>query len=260
MKQTILILAAILCFSCSKDNTSNITGGRVVFNAAVESSVTAQTKASSTTELPAELIPNIKDFTLDVTGSYTDPETDEVKGYSFSYSSIYEQNEMSPFMTKGNYNGAIELGEKDIEGEGKAYFSGDADFAITARNVTECTINAKLSNSVIKLTTTEWFNKYYTSATFIVTTTLKNEYTYKIGEEMPLIFVNAGTTLTLSGTAIKTNGFTVEFPAKEIGTTKEQTLYNIVIDASEAGESGIKINFDDTVIDVPIDVELNPEV
>lgn len=232
----------------------------MVFNAAVENNVIALTKAANTVELPTELIPEVEDFALRVTGRYEDSEDGTEKDYSYIYSSIIEQNEKSPYLTKGNYNAAISYGEVNAEGVEKPYFAGNADFTIIARDIINCNITAALTNSAIKLTTTEWFNKYYTSATFTVTTSLGNIFTFKAGESSPLIFVNAGTTLTLSGTATKSNGFNVEFPTKTIGTTTAQTQYAIVVDASQAGEGNIKINFDETTINIdPIEVELNSE-
>ncbi len=262
MKQLILILTALLCFSCSKSNTtsSDSEGGKVVFNAAVESVVMELTKASSTSELPADLIPSIEEFALNVTGSYIDPEDNVEKDYSYTYSSIYEQNEKSPYLTEGNYNAAISYGEVNSEGEEKPFFAGNTDFTIIARDIIECSISAALTNSAIELTTTEWFNKYYTSATFVVTTSLGNSFTFTTEEDSPLIFVNAGTTLTLSGSAVKTTGTSVEFPAAVIGTTSAQTKYTISIDASEASAAeNITINFDETTTNIPIEVELNPE-
>lgn len=252
MKKYLLIAtAAMLLSGCSKEQETPAPQtedyGYVEFVCAAEALVDETTRA--TKPLPESCIPASNDFKLTV--------SNPSGSYNQTYASLSSYDK--PYMTAGDYTVTATYGDPDAEGATAYCFEGTTAFTIVARETISATIAPALVNSAIKLTTTEWFNNYYTGASFTVTTE-SNSFSFPVPSEQ-MIFVKAGTTLKLKGTATKSqNGVAVSFPEYEIGSTAARTLHTITVDASQAGSDAIHIEFDDTLTEVtPIDVEINPE-
>lgn len=244
--------AAALLSGCSSgqewwSQTAGDDAGQVEFRCLPDASVTERTRA--TAELPASCIPSPDQFRLTVSntsGSYYQ----EYAGLS-----AYDK----PYMTAGAYTVTASYGDPEAEGVTACCFEGSTDFTIVARKTVDAVITACLSNSAVRLTTTDWFDKYYSDATFTVTTGAGNQFSFSSSSDL-LIFVQAGTTLRLKGSAVKTNGVKVEFPEYEIGSTEAQTQHTITVDASQVGGTTLTVRLNDELTEVtPVEVELNPE-
>ncbi len=252
---------ATLVVGCAKEPNVEIEygDGSVLFECVTQRSVSETTKA--TYDLPSELIPSGDQFSLQLTGEYVDSESEQTESFSAYYQTIESYSETLPSVPAGDYTALISYGDTSLEGATNACFVGESDFEIIARKTSEEVIIATLSNSAIRVTTTEWFDNYYSDAEFTITTAAGNEFSFEPNDGQ-LIFVQPSSTLKLKGSATKSQtGTSVEFPESTIGTTEVRTLNTIVVDASQAGGASITITFDQTLTEVKLeDSELNPEV
>ena len=241
--------AALLLSGCSKEQVPgggnpSADSGRVEFVCKPEVQVENLTRAQI--ELPSDCIPQSSQFQITVTDG---------KGESQKCSVGSEYT-----LTSGEYSATATCGDASKEGVKAACFEGEATFTIENKDSKTVSIAAKLVNSAVTLTTSEWFDKYYKDAEFTVTTSADNAFAFTAASR-PLIFVQAASTLKLKGKAVKTqNGTAVEFPETVIGTTKACAQYTIRTDASQVGSGTVSISFNDELTEVaPFEYELNPE-
>ena len=208
----------------------------------------------ATTDLPQTVIPDAGDFWLLIKGK---PGTE-----TESFSAEYEQFRTydKPYMASGDYTATVRYGDPTQEGVTAYCYEGTQDFTILARQTIQQSITASLVNSVISLSCSEMFNKYYTNAEFTVRTESGNEFSFA-NASSAMIFVKPDSKLFLSGTATKSqNGVEVTFPEHEIGSTVARTWHKIVVDASQVGQGSIDIRLDDTLTPIEIEeIEINPE-
>lgn len=258
---------ALLLFGCAKETNleSQYGEGSVLFECVTEQSVGVTTKADDDTqtyyEIPAELIPSGDEFSLHLTGSYIDAETLETMSYDRVYTTLKDYNDNIPLLSEGSYKAEISYGDMTIENEENPCFTGELEFEIYARLYDEQTITASLSNSMIRLETDEWFDKYYSQAQFTITTSAENEFEFTQGGEEAIYFVAPESTLTLKGSAINAQtGAEVEFPETTIGETTKQTISTIVVNADQAASLSFNVSFNQTFTFITLDdIELNPE-
>ncbi len=256
----------LLLFGCAKETSleSQSGEGSVLFECVAEQSVGITTKTdddAQTYEIPAELIPSSDQFALHLTGTYVDSETEEEMSYDRIYTSIKDYNDNVPLLGEGDYKAEISYGDMTIEGEENACFKGELEFEIFARLYDEQTITASLSNSMIRLETDEWFDKYYSQAQFTVTTSEGNEFSFTQGGDEVIYFIAPESSLTLKGSAINAQTeATVEFPETTIGESTARTISTIMIYADQAAILSFSINFNQDFTFITLDdVELNPE-
>ncbi len=257
-----LVAATLLLVSCAKEATpySESAEGSVQFLCEPQGLVSEITRATFELDLSEDLIPTSDQFSLTLTGEYTDYESGSEATYSAYYTYLATYHENVPLLATGDYKAIVSYGDTSVEGADNPCFYGEAEFEIVARKESSETIIANISNSVIRVVTTEWFDNYYIDAEFVVTTAAGNEFTFGANDGQ-FIFVAPGSSLTLSGVATKSQtGTQVTFPESTIGSTTVQTLSTITIDAGEAGGATLSITFDQTMTEVTLDeVELNPE-
>ncbi len=260
-------MLALLLLGCAKETSleSQSGEGSVLFECVTAQSVGVTTKADDdmqTYEIPSELIPSGDQFSLHLTGSYVDAETSETASYDRIYETIEDYNDNVPLLSAGSYKAEISYGDMTIENEENPCFTGELEFEIYARLYDTQTITASLSNSMIRLETDEWFDKYYSQAEFIITTSAGNEFTFAQGaEEEQIIFVAAESTLTLNGSAINAQtGAEVTFPETSIGETSAQTISTIMIYGDQASSLSFSLSFNQSFTFITLaDAELNPE-
>lgn len=273
MRITLMLAAVVMMAACSKDNDGvrpSQGNGEIEFVCTVDADVDdVVTRATSGYQLPAELIPSgnaIKTaLTLKITGEYDDPKTKgvvDMVAYNNSWATLkaYEEEEVK--LNQGSYSAELENKPRRdenglvLEGEANPYFRGGAYgnvLTVTAGLTTQANITLSMVNSCFTLKVTEWLMKYYSDVTLTIHSAT-NSWEYKPTTSSfasPLIFVNAGQKLRLSGKATKQNGIEVEFPEAEIPTElKADTHYNIVVDHATAGGAGITINLGDNYTEI----------
>lgn len=255
-----LSVLAVFMVGCTKDTQTQYGQGTVQLECEAQSSVIQTTKAD-TYELPTSVIPSHELFSLKLTGEYVDSETGQTESYSAQYESISNYQDSLPILSAGQYHAMVSYGDPSSEGTEAACFSGELDFEVVARKNSTETISASLSNSAIKITSTEWFDNYYTDAEFTITTSAGNSFTLVPNDDQ-IVFVAASSQITLEGRATKSQtGADIEFSGLVIGTTEARTISTIVVDASQAGGTSILVSFDQTLTEVDLgEIELNPNV
>ncbi|MFR9649452.1 MAG: DUF4493 domain-containing protein [Rikenellaceae bacterium] len=267
-----LTMALLLLGSCNRDgdmDTSTQDGyGSVSFVSSVDNSIDVITRSESGVNLPGSVtLPTTADFSLKITGDYTDSESDSgvtSGSYNLSYGSIDDCNASSLTLLEtvdGNtYTASVSSGTSTAEGENLPCFAGEVDFSVVARETNTIAVTTVLTNSLFQFSTSEWFDNYYTDAEFTITTSRGNSFSFGRGEDERLIFVEAGTTLTLEGSATKSNGYDVVFASNVIGVTSARELSSIIVDASQAGGVSISVQFNTEFTELDeneVDYELN---
>ncbi len=258
--------------------------GQIEFTCSVDADIDdVTTRATSGYKLPDELIPKKQNLNtalqVKITGEYDDPKTKDVVdmvSYTGSWTTLQAYNDGDIKLNQGMYSAELENkplrdnAGNVIEGEANPYFKGGAynnTIEVIAGVTTQANITLSLANCCFTLNVTEMFMKYYSDVTLTIHSA-SNSWTYNptmAGEVSPLIFVNAGQKLKFSGSATKQNGVEVEFPETELKLDadtdiplQKDTHYNIIVDHSTAGGSGITITLGNDYTEInEVDIELN---
>ncbi len=254
---TVLLLSA-----CSKDNNGVAEMGEGTVNFICETRNSVEqivTRAVSDYVIPDSIIPDIDLLKLNITGTYLDKETNTDVVYDEDFASLMEYNQDVPYLATGNYTATFTYGDVAVENDTNACFSGNVDFTIVARKSITKDVKMKLCNSAIRLKTTTEFDNYFKDATFQVTTANGTTFHFTPNDGK-VYFVEAGATLTLSGSANKKhNDAPVSFSAKVVGNTTATTISTIVINSEETGGTQLNITLDEIETTVSLDdQELNP--
>ncbi len=259
------IALALLASSCNKsESVSSDWGyGSVDFSCTTLSSVGEDSRSEEEESryiIPESLIPSTEDIIVLISGSYIDPDSSDECSYSYGPLTLGEYSNSLPMMVaSSDYNAKFYIGEQGKEGEEATYFSGSTPFEVVARAEMTQSVVISLQNSIIALEATDIFSAYYLNASFTVETSAGNSFSFEIPNEK-IVFVEAGTTLSLSGVATKSSGESVTFNKSVIGNTTSQTMSRIKISAESIGGENINITLDDTITEVEATtIELNQQ-
>ena len=250
-KHCVAALCCLLLAGCTKPVTRQVGEGQVAF--ACELLDAVGVTRSTTRPLPEGSVPASSDLKLVLSGTESEP---------LPYETMADYD--MPMLTAGDYSARFTYGDPTAEGAGKSYFEGSCSFAVVARKTITQPVTVALANSLYTLSLSEWFGNYYTDYDLTVRTEagLQTRYAGQSSEaqESEPVFVQAGTALYLSGTAVKTNGVEVSFPETLIGRTTARTWHTLSIDAGSVGQTGLIVSLDDMPVAIEeIPVELNPE-
>lgn len=247
---TLASFVALVMASCTNETPADETKakGSVAFDLAIETEVD-DTRANVSCTTPA-----VEAFDLTIEGvGHT---------YSKHYAAIAEFNEGDNYLHLGNYKATVAAGSLSEEGFDKATFVGSADFAVSARELTQVAITATIANTLVKVETTEAFNEYFVGgAEFKLTTAAGN--TFDLTGKTEPVFI-APAEFKITGTATKQSvqsgaaGSKVTLPEYKMTSPAAQTFYTIKFDVENAGKATINITLNETLVDsIEIDTELN---
>ncbi|MFI3268888.1 MAG: DUF4493 domain-containing protein [Rikenellaceae bacterium] len=234
--------------------------------------------------LPSRLDIVQSDIVLSITGDYIIPDAEagvqleggERADLEFEPMTITEFETEDRYFFASEYQVNMSYGDPTLEALDNPCYSGDVTINIVARKSIDAEVTLSLCNSILyKVVTTEKFNNYYKldESQFFITTTAGTEREFEVNEEdengaaesdSALFFVEAGTTLTLSGTTVK-SGNDVELTFEgELGVTEAGCCYTIVIDAEDVGSSSILVTFDDDISEFATEevqsVDMRPDI
>ena len=245
---TIASLLALTLSACSKEAVKSEQEGKgqVTISCVAETTV-ADTRANISCTTPAA-----EDFALEIEGvGHT---------YSEEYASIAEFN-ADNYLHFGSYKATVVAGDIAEEGFNKPAFVGSEEFVVEARKDVNVEITASIANAIVKVETTENFERYFEGGhTLTLTTAAGNEF--DVTAQSDLLFI-APLNFTISGTATKQaaqsgkEGAVVElaYDATEVAA---QTLYTVKFDVAEAGSATLTITLNETLVEsIEIDQELN---
>ena len=245
---TIASLLALTLSACSKEAAKSEQEGKgqVTISCVAETTV-ADTRANISCTTPAA-----EDFALEIEGvGHT---------YNEEYTSIAEFN-ADNYLHMGNYKATVVAGDIAEEGYNKATFVGSAEFAVEARKDVNVEITASIANAIVKVETTENFERYFEGGhTLTLTTAAGNEF--DVTAQSDLLFI-APASFSVAGTAVKQSaqsgkeGVVVEL-AYEATEVAAQTLYTVKFDVETAGSAMLTITLNDTLVEsIDIEQELN---
>ena len=244
---TIASLLALTLSACSKEAHKGEQEGKgqVTINCVVETNVDdTRANISCTT-------PTAEEFALKIEG----------QNFSQEYATIDEFHADS-YLRFGDYTATVVAGDINDEGCDKATFVGSKAFAVAARKHSDVEITATIANALVKVETTDNFERYFEGGhTLILTTKAGNEF--DVTAQSDLLFI-APAEFTVTGTAVKQSaqsgkeGATVTLPEFKQSEVKAQTLYTIKLDVENAGSAMLTITLNETLVEsVDIEQELN---
>ena len=239
LKTIFSVLALIAAFSCTKSQTEG--NGRVAFAVSSNDVVADMTKS------------NVSDYTaLPAAGDFTITILDESSSQFWS-GKISEWDSSTP-LPAGNYTVNASYGDIEDEGFDKPYFTGTQTFAVKGGETPSVSVPVALGNTIIKVSCSEYFKKYYSDYTFKLTRGAAEIATF-VKDEARGAFID-GYKIKVEGTL--TGELKTYFFEKEYSGLDEATAYTLNFDAPNVGGSTITISFNDTVETVELgDYELN---
>lgn len=239
LKTFIGAMVLFAAFSCTKNQAE--VNGQVSFSVANDPRVEEVTKSnvSDFTALPAQ-----GDFTITIF------DADGAKKWEGKLS---EWDSSFP-LAAGEYSVEAVYGDLEDEGFDKPYFAGEQTFRVTGGETTAVSLQVNLKNTIVRISCSEYFRKYYTDYTFKLTRDGADVVTFA-KDETRAAFID-GYKITVEGTLTsetKTQTFSANYNGLDEGTA-----YTIAFDVKNAGGSTITISFNDEVVEAPLVViELN---
>ena len=257
MKNRLILLlasAAVAAGGCAKNETPADSTGYGTPRIACRTDAMIPTRA----EIAVTPVPDAGDLSLTISGTE----------FSKTWESLSAFNDAGETIPAGSYTAELRYGDPKAEGVGKVCYYGSKAIEIVARQRVEETIPVQIANAQVLVSATESFLNYFHDATFTVTTSAGNRFTFTPGAETAdeAVFVEAGTTLTLTGTAkLQSQTGTAfdrnyAFPEQRLDRTVARTRHTFLFDARDNGSATLTINLDDGFLDErTIDVELNDD-
>lgn len=257
MKNRLILLlasAAVAAGGCSENETPADSDGYGTLHIACRTDAMITTRA----EIAVTPVPDAGDLSLTISGTE----------FSKTWESLSAFNDAGETIPAGSYTAELRYGDPKAEGVGKVCYYGSKAIEIVARQRVEETIPVQIANAQVLVSATESFLNYFHDATFTVTTSAGNRFTFTPGAETAdeAVFVEAGTTLTLTGTAkLQSQTGTAfdrnyAFPEQRLDRTVARTRHTFLFDARDNGSATLTINLDDGFLDErTIDVELNDD-
>lgn len=248
----LLASAALMVGGCSKNESPATDEGFGTLRIRCTPDVGITTRA----EVATSPVPATGEFALRITGT----------DYDHSWSTVDEFNEAQPLLEAGQYTAEVSWGDPAAEGADKPCYFGTKSIRIEPRKTAEESIEARITNSQVLVTSTEAFRTYFHDATFTVTTSAGNRFTFTPGAETSdaAVFVAAGTRLTLTGEAMlqSQTGTAFDraytFPEQALEQTVARTRHTFCFDARDNGSATVTINLYDEFLDErTFEVELN---
>lgn len=240
LKTIFSVVALIAAVSCTKSHTEG--NGRVVFEVSSNQTVVDMTRS------------NVSDYTtLPSAGDFTITISDDASAQVWK-GKISEWDPTTPLLA-GNYTVTATYGDLEDEGFDKPYFTGTQTFAVKGGESASVSVPVALGNTIIRITCSEYFKKYYSDYTFKLTRDGSDVVTFA-KDETKAAFID-GYKIRVEGTLTGEMN-TYAFEPKEYTGLDAATAYTISFDAPTAGGSTITISFNDTVETVDLgDFELN---
>lgn len=187
-------------------------------------------------------------------------------GYRGEWATVAEFSAQDTIFREGTYLASVAYGDALAEGVDKPCYTGEVSVEIVARRTAEATIEARIANSQALVTATEQFLRYFHDAAMSVTTGSGNVFDFAPREAGAgeAVWVQAGTTLTVKGTARKQSqtgtdeGLQVTFGQQSVASTAPRTRYTFEFDAPDAGSALLIIRLNDEPVEtIVLDLEMN---
>lgn len=233
------ILALLAAFSCTKNQNEG--NGLVTFEVTNNQNVVDMTR-SNVSDYTA--LPSAGDFSITI----LDASSAQVWAGKIS------EWDAATVLPAGNYTVKASYGSLEEEGFDKPYFTGTQTFVVKGGETVAVSIPVALGNTIIKVSCSDYFKRYYSDYTFRLTRDGAEIATF-VKDETKAAFID-GYKIKIEGTLtgeLKTYTFEQEYTG-----LNEATAYTINFDAPNVGGSTITITFNNDVETVELgDYELN---
>ena len=244
-------LVLLVAVSCTKNQVEGY--GSVSFALDNNVEIVEQTRSNVS---DYTTLPSADDFTLTITG------------VSVTYEWTGKVSEWDPTtpLPVGNYSVVAEYGSLEEEGFDKPYFYGEVDsFAVQGNETTAVSIPVALGNTIIKVSYSEMFKKYFTDYSFKLTRSNAEIVTFAKAETRGAFVDGYKITVegTMTGEQLIKNEDGELVPktfsySKEYSNLAEATAYTLAFDVNNVGGATLTVTFNDTVETVDLgDIELN---
>ncbi|MDE6199629.1 MAG: DUF4493 domain-containing protein [Muribaculaceae bacterium] len=241
-------LAIAACSSCSDDyNPGGGTSGKI--NPQLDLDANAITSRSTATGRDAQSV-SVNDLKLRLSSA------DGSFAKEWNSISDFDNNEL---FKVGAYT--IEAVYGDIEDEGfeKPYYYASAQLTVKENKVTPVSLNARLSNSMVSIATTDAFKSYFTNYSFQAHAEGGDYINYTSTETRPGYLRPGKVTVTADVT--KPNGLSATLEAATF-VAEPQHHYTVTIDVNngQAGDAQLVITYDDMLSQEDVYIDLSDDI
>lgn len=241
-------LAIAACSSCSDDyNPGGGTSGKI--NPQLDLDANAITSRSTATGRDAQSV-SVNDLKLRLSSA------DGSFAKEWNSISDFDNNEL---FKVGAYT--IEAVYGDIEDEGfeKPYYYASAQLTVKENKVTPVSLNARLSNSMVSIATTDAFKSYFTNYSFQAHAEGGDYVNYTSTETRPGYLRPGKVTVTADVT--KPNGLSATLEAATF-VAEPQHHYTVTIDVNngQAGDAQLVITYDDMLSQEDVYIDLSDDI
>ena len=239
LKTFICVLVLSAAFSCTKNHVDDC--GHVSFSVANDPEVELVTKS------------NVSDFTtLPQAGNFTI--TIKKEDGTSVYNGLLSAWDAATPLLIGKYTVEAVYGSVEEEGFDRPCFYGTKEFNVVGGETASVSVSVALANTIIKVSCSDIFKKYYTDYSFKLTRDGADVVTFT-KDETRAAFID-GYKIKVEGT-LKSENKTGSF-SKEYTLLEEGKAYTLAFDVTNIGGSTITISFNDEVVEEELgNLELN---
>lgn len=194
-----------------------------------------------------DLAPNVEDFTIALMDG-------NVVKTSWDKFSEYPKYAVLPV---GTYTLKAYYGSSDKEGFESPYYEGTQEITIEDDATAEANITCYLTNVKVSVEYTDAFKKYFSDYSTTVQSAGGSPVVFS-KDEVRAAYVKPGV-ITVYANVEKQNGQSAKLNILDIDEAKAREFYRLKLDI-DAGSSILKISFDDTTVEKPIEINVSDDI
>lgn len=254
--KVLLLMAIVLLSACeSEQKRSNKATGMLSLQLAASKDVidtTTRTEEDSSgnegdnTEND-DLVPNVGDFTI----ALMDGNVVKTSWNKFSEYPKYAVLPVGAYVLKAYY------GSSDKEGFESPYYEGTQEITIEDDATVEANITCYLTNVKVTVEYTDAFKKYFSDYTTTVQSASGSPVVFS-KDEVRAAYVKPGA-ITVYANVKKQNGQSAKLNVLDIDEARAREFYRLKLDI-DAGSATLKISFDDTTVEKPIEISVSDDI
>lgn len=254
--KVLLLVAIVLLSACeSEQKRSNKATGMLSLQLTASGNVintTTRTEGDSSgnegdnTE-DDDLAPNVGDFTIALMDG-------NVVKTSWDKFSEYPKYAVLPV---GTYTLKAYYGSSDKEGFESPYYEGTQEITIEDDATVEANITCYLTNVKVSVEYTDAFKKYFSDYSTTVQSAGGSPVVFS-KDEVRAAYVKPGV-ITVYANVEKQNGQSAKLNILDIDEAKAREFYRLKLDI-DAGSATLKISFDDTTVEKPIEINVSDDI
>lgn len=194
-----------------------------------------------------DLVPNVGDFTI----ALMDGNVVKTSWNKFSEYPKYAVLPVGTYILKAYY------GSSDKEGFESPYYEGTQEITIEDDATVEANITCYLTNVKVTVEYTNAFKKYFSDYTTTVQSASGIPVVFS-KNEVRAAYVKPGA-ITVYANVKKQNGQSAKLNILDIDEAKAREFYRLKLDI-DAGSATLKISFDDTTVEKPIEINVSDDI